>query len=481
MKDYLTYQMMVQFGVAAPLCSYAFLRVNGEDWGLYLAVEAVEESFLQRNYGTQSGALYKPDSMNMGGGRGNGKDFNPDDFTLPSGLEMPAPNPQGSAPDRQNASPGQSSSFDPSQQSGEADIAFPDTLPGEDGSFDLSQMPGAQGNFDPALSFGGMGSDDAKLQYIDNDPDSYSTIFDSAKTTVSSADKLRLIESLKALSEGNAQQALDIDAVLRYFVVHNYVVNGDSYTGSMVHNYYLYEQDGLLSMIPWDYNLAFGTFQSSSASSAVNDEIDAPLSVTGSGDRPMMDWILQDDSYTKLYHEYFQSFLDTVDIQGIIDQAAALIDPYVQKDPTAFYSYKEFQTGVETLKQFCTLRSQSVQAQLDGSDTPVDPGTLQLSDMGTINMENSGTEVFGQIPGGLPDQTSASAQIPDPPQDTQSEEHATPSFDRQNGERNDGGSRQHGEFPITDNTGSTSSLVLLIVSAAVLLLGLLIAFFFRRY
>ena len=43
----------------------------GEDWGLYLAVEGVEESFLLRNYGE----LYKPDSMEMGGGRGNGGGF----------------------------------------------------------------------------------------------------------------------------------------------------------------------------------------------------------------------------------------------------------------------------------------------------------------------------------------------------------------------------------------------------------------------
>lgn len=51
MKDYLTYQMMGYFGVDAPLCSYVYITVNGEDWGLYLAVEGVEESFLERNYG----------------------------------------------------------------------------------------------------------------------------------------------------------------------------------------------------------------------------------------------------------------------------------------------------------------------------------------------------------------------------------------------------------------------------------------------
>ena len=65
MKDYLTYQMMGYFGVNAPLCSYVYITVNGEDWGLYLAVEGVEESFLERNYGSDYGELYKPDSTEV--------------------------------------------------------------------------------------------------------------------------------------------------------------------------------------------------------------------------------------------------------------------------------------------------------------------------------------------------------------------------------------------------------------------------------
>ncbi len=48
MKDYLTYTMMNRFGVDSSLCSYVYITVNGEDWGLYLAVEGVEESFLER-------------------------------------------------------------------------------------------------------------------------------------------------------------------------------------------------------------------------------------------------------------------------------------------------------------------------------------------------------------------------------------------------------------------------------------------------
>lgn len=80
MKDYIAYRMMAEAGAAAPLTSYAAVSVNGEYFGLYLAVEAVEDSFLKRNYGSDYGNLYKPDSMNMGGGRGNGKDFKFEEF-----------------------------------------------------------------------------------------------------------------------------------------------------------------------------------------------------------------------------------------------------------------------------------------------------------------------------------------------------------------------------------------------------------------
>ncbi len=84
-KDYLSYQMMGYFGADAPLCSYVYITVNGEDWGLYLAVEGVEESFLERNYGKDYGNLYKPDSTNMGGGRGNGGAFDMERFSKEKG------------------------------------------------------------------------------------------------------------------------------------------------------------------------------------------------------------------------------------------------------------------------------------------------------------------------------------------------------------------------------------------------------------
>ena len=433
MKDYLTYQMMNEFGVAAPLCSYVYITVNGEGWGLYLAVEAVEESFLQRNYGNDYGDLYKPDSMNMGGGRGNGMDFNFEDFmgsseeegtsdsTMPSGGMWP-----GASGDASNV-PTMPEGFDPSQMGGmmpgmNGDSSEIPTMPEGFDSSQMGGMPGVSGDsgqmpedfdFSKIESMMGgfsMGSGETKLQYIDDDPDSYSTIFSSAKTDITTADQTRLISALKDLSEGK-DSAVDVEAVIRYFVVHNFVVNADSYTGSMIHNYYLYEEDGQLSMIPWDYNLAFGTFQGNNATSAVNDDIDAPLSVTGN-DRPMIDWIFDSEEYTALYHQYFQEFLDTVDAASIITQAKERIAPYVEKDPTKFCTYEEFEAGVATLTAFCDLRSQSVAAQLSGEDGKVDASAITLSDMGTMNYGFGGGR--GKTPGMGGNRTEAAdGTVPD--------------------------------------------------------------------
>lgn len=474
MKDYLTYTMMQAFGVSSSLCSYVYITVNGEDWGLYLAVEGVEEAFLERNYGADYGELYKPDSMSFGGGRGNGKDFNMDEFDFASAESQP------------------DESFQPPSMPEEMELP-------ED--FDPTQG-GDMG--------GGMGSSDVKLQYIDDDPDSYANIWDNAKTDITDSDKTRLIDSLEKLSSCEDLEAVvDVEEVLRYFVVHNFVCNGDSYTGTMVHNYYLYEKDGQLSMIPWDYNLAFGTFSGGDADSAVNTPIDSPVSGGSGEDRPMWYWILSEEAYTDLYHQYFAEFLSTVDIQQIIDDAYNLIKSYVEQDPTAFYPYEEFEAGVEALREFCTLRSESISQQLESGETTEDMGyvdgsNLNLSDMGTMNNGQGGMD------GGMPDRTAptgedataASAQpgemgeapfgrLEDMEPENLSEGETGEQQEVEQPPDNTGGSTQDrpsgGQMPggsfdgsAMASTGNETGWIWIAASAAILLLGLAVAFKFRR-
>lgn len=359
MKDYLSYQFMRAFGINAPLCSYAYITVNGNDWGLYLAVEAVEESFLKRNYGNDYGELYKPDSMKMGGGRGNGKDFRQDDFDMPENL---------TPPDRSGSTGG----FRPASPDDQP-LQSPDDF-GEKIPDDFDKMPGDGPNDMPKnISPGMMGSGDVSLIYTDDDYNSYSDIFENAKTDITNSDKNRLIASLKQLNEGeNLSNVVDTDAVIRYFVVHNFLLNFDSYTGSMIHNYYLYEKDGQLSMLPWDYNLAFGGFlPESDATALINYPIDTPVSGGTIDSRPMLAWIFGNEEYTEKYHLYFAEFIsecfDSGYFTDMVGTLSEMISPYVEKDPTKFCTYADFQKGVSTLEEFCLLRAQSICAQLNGA------------------------------------------------------------------------------------------------------------------
>lgn len=438
MKDYLSYQMMADMGVASPLCSYVYLRVNGEDWGLYLAVEGIEESFLQRNYGNNYGQLYKPDSQNMGG-------------QTPGGADSKAG----------------------------------------------GQMPGRDGREN--------GSEDVLLKYIDDALDSYENIFNNAKTDSSDSEKERLIAALKKLNSGeDLANTVDIEKVIRYFVVHNFVLNFDSYTGSMIHNYYLYEKDGQMQMIPWDYNIAFGGFESEGgASNLVNYPIDSPVSGGNVEDRPMISWIFADEEYTELYHQYFAEFISEYFDSGyfteMMDNVSSMIAPFVEKDPTKFCTYEEFEKGVSTLKEFCLLRAESITGQLNGtigltsdtqkSDTLVDAGDLQITDMGSMNhaMGGRGMEQPVSNMGGarkLPQGEVSNGETPELPRNN---EEGDANGQIQNSGENGMPSENSmpGEMGQMSESGHTTANLAVSwtwagISAGVLVLGIVAAALFKR-
>jgi len=466
LKDYMAYTLMNKMDVSAPLCSFVQITVNGEDWGLYLAVEGVEESFLTRNYGADHGELYKPDSLSFGGGRGQGKDFDMSKLKERfANQETSEESDPSSMTEGGFAPPSAPGSFDPFSASGEGfdpasmtESGFdPPSAPGgfdpfsaSGEGFDPASMteggfapPSAPGGFEggmPGFSgggpgMGGMGDSDVRLQYTDDDPDSYQNIWNGAKTNPSNADRQRLIASLKALSEDeNPESVVDVEAVIRYLVVHHFVCNDDSYTGMMVHNYYLYEEDGMLSLIPWDYNLSLGGFSmggmggGSGATSTVNSPIDSPVSGGSIESRPMVCWIFSDPAYTDLYHERYAEFIAEVFDSGWFEShmrsVIDMIAPYVERDINGFFSFDEFKKGSETMLAFCALRAESIRGQLNGSipsttaaqradsSALINADHLSLSDMGEFGMgggfsggprssASDGNDVpAGQFPGG---------------------------------------------------------------------------------
>ena len=343
MKEAVIYDMYQYLGATASLYNYAKVSVNGEYWGVYLALEAVEQSFMLRNFGTRDGELYKPDTMEMGG-------------------------------DNESGSNG-----------------------GNGGG------NGGPGGF----SMGGGG---ANLNYIDDDLDSYSTIWDSEITGTSKGDHRRVVTALKNISEGtDLEEYLNVDNVLKYMAVHTFAVNMDSLSGSMSHNYYLYEYEGKLDIFPWDYNLSFGGMSmgaSGDGTSMVNDAIDTPFAGTH-----FFDALLENEEYLARYHEYLnmltEKYVDGGEFDNFFSRVRSQIDTLVAEDPTAFYSADEYETAIDYLYQTVVLRAESINGQIDGtipstdagqranSSSLVDGSGIDIAAMGEFSMGGG-----GGMPGG---------------------------------------------------------------------------------
>ena len=410
-KEALVYDMFQYLGADASLYNYAKISVNGEYWGTYLALEAVEDSFKLRNYGVSDGKLYKPETMGMGNDQKDQKaDARPFNGESEQNFDGEFPN---------FGSPNQNG--DGKEPPEKPDMALGDDADdGTDGG-DRTQKP--QGGFNEAgmdekfrNPQGGSGdfgnrNGGADLNYTDDDVDSYSTIWDGADGKVTDSDKERVVNAIKNINEGTDLTAyLDIDNILKYMAVHEFVVNLDSLSGNMAHNYYLYENDGQLNIIPWDYNLSFGgmmnggmggspgreSTESSEATSMINDPIDTPFDGTD-----FFDALLENEEYLAQYHEYLrrlaEEYVQGGRLQEVWERLDAQTDELIETDPTAFYTAAEYEEAKETLWTVLQLRAESVLGQLDGTipstddgqqnaqDTLIDGSAIDLSVMGEFN------------------------------------------------------------------------------------------------
>lgn len=369
MKEAVVYDMYRYLGVDASLYNYAELSLNGEYLGVYLALEAVEDSFLLRNYGTGDGKLYKPDSMKMGGGEKG-------EF----GGQPPRPGEKDADAWKEERRDQGGENFDLEEGDERQKTA-------------RGKMPGGS----PSMG-GGNG---ANLNYTDEELSSYSDIWDGEVTDTDKADHSRVVTALKNIGGGtDLEKYLDVDNLLKYMAVHAFSVNLDSLSGNMAHNYYLYEYNGMLNILPWDYNLAFGGMNmgpENDASETVNDAVDSPFPGT-----TFFDALLEDETYLSRYHEYLNRLAQEYVLGGrfreVYEGIRERIDTLVETDPTALYSYEEYEAGAEMLYQTVMLRAESVKGQIAGTIPAtdedqredaanlVDASEIDISVMGVMDM-----------------------------------------------------------------------------------------------
>ncbi|MFR5264834.1 CotH kinase family protein [Clostridium sp.] len=419
LKEYISYDIYKFLGIATPEYSYVDISINGESWGLYLALEVMEERFIEKNYGELEGNLYKPESMEMGGNKeGNGERPNGGNLAEPKdeGVKnLEKPNNAEALSNLENSNNLENPNLIFNEENkvvpnNENDKVMPnENIDGNSGASknlgDNLEEPSAdnknvsnleqqntgdekKNNLQGKGPMGGKSSNGGDLKYIDENPESYSAIKDNIifKSTTEK-DFSKVIEMIKNLNNGeNLEKYLNVDEILRYFAVNTFLVNLDSYSGGMYHNYYLYEKDGVFEVLPWDLNLSFGGFGINDGSSAVNFPIDNP--VKGNLESaPLINELLKVDEYKERYHNYLSKIVSEYVNSGTFENTVLKLDKlignYVKTDKTAFYTYEQYKQAIPELITFTKERASSVKAQLAGEQPTTEYGNIKS----TVNMK----------------------------------------------------------------------------------------------
>jgi spore coat protein CotH len=354
-RETLAYELFERMGIPTPRTSFVDLWVNDTHLGLYTMVEQVDKTFLDSHFDDNSGNLYKPEVPAAY------LNWTEDDLST---------EPTEQSDDDLDVNLGGGKLREIMEALGlweqQEEFNFPGGMP--PGAMPAGGMPFTQqGNLLEQMG----------LKTNENSPD-HSALF-------------RLLDVLNNEPDETfpeeIEKVLDVDQVLRFLAVSAAIVHLDNYIG-LGHNYYLYEVDGKFTIIPWDLNMAFGTFSSGiNRDGLINFYIDEPTA-GAVANYPLVSRLLSVPSYLETYHGYLEELIEgpfsEEAMNSRIDELAELIRPYVEADELKFYSTGSFERSLSEdivrggqggmgmgmtplgLKVFIAARIESIRQQLGG-------------------------------------------------------------------------------------------------------------------
>ncbi len=207
-----------------------------------------------------------------------------------------------------------------------------------------------EGNFGETYKDGNLYKMDegSTLEYKENEDYSYADLKSGDDEYLD--DFKKFVKELNDMTDGekgDIEDILDVDSALKYIASNTVLCNYDSYNGNMHHNYYLYEdENGVFTVIPWDFNMSFGGFNGSNSEVG----IDTPY-ISGSLETlPLIGKLLSVPEYKERYYSYIKEIMSYLEnFENRVSELKTILAPYVKEDTTAFYSYEEFEKA--TTKQ----------------------------------------------------------------------------------------------------------------------------------
>ncbi len=247
----------------------------------------------------------------------------------------------------------------------------------------------------PESVFSGNGS---SLAYLGTDSASYEDYYE-LKSDFAWQDLIDLTYTISN-NPTDLESILDVDRALWMLAFNNVLVNLDSYTGPFRQNYYLIKDDNnRMNTITWDLNESLGGFEMinngggpGSANLQNLIQLD-PLLRLGESDWPLIDVLLSDDTYRRMYIAHMRTIIDENFGNGLYETRAndlqSIASNLVQTDPNALFSYSDFLINLNSSVGGGPNGSVGITELMDDRTSYLQSHTLFTATLPTIGMISS--------------------------------------------------------------------------------------------
>lgn len=195
--------------------------------------------------------------------------------------------------------------------------------------------------------------ENASLVYLNDSPGCYDAFYE-VDNPAAWKPMMALIKTLNKQPD-NIESVLDVDQTLWMLALNNALVNLDSYTGSLSHNYYLwFDTTNVAHPIMWDFNMSFGGWRRNQSFEEMKDDEliqYTPLAEINNNKRPLISQLLKQPFYRKIYLAHLRTivndYLQNNQWQTMASSLMRSIDPWVKQDSLKLYSYETFQQSMD--------------------------------------------------------------------------------------------------------------------------------------
>lgn len=289
------------------------------------------------------------------------------------------------------------------------------------------------------LNYRELKEDDAPLW--ESDEDTYNDVQDMLPTVMDWVEKLNQL-SKGTDFDGNEidvqseeyvallSSILELDEVVKYFAVASWLCQMDNmFTNQQNYGLYISEA-GIATLLPWDYDLAFGCYYPSTSETTANYPIDvmyqldqrqyeneANISAGRYADFPLFYVIYQNDALMEQFHSYMAECSQIAALGGTVESTGKSYDPgyfnsYIDTMGDAVIAAaseelagnvyymngirqpRDVEEALPNLAAIIAQRSVGVWVQVNGVDTTVSGAGCDLETLGnalTGEFSNSGT------------------------------------------------------------------------------------------